>query len=133
MVRLDLTEQPISEAKPSRPGRSLFKRLLKPGISAVLLILLLTQIDVGSVVDALTSARWSGLWAALALFILGLFIRAYRWQVFLDAQPPSDASDALAIAICQAHMGRLVGLGVGRRRTRRARWLAAPRSTRFPT
>ena len=51
----------------------------------------------------------------------------------LDAEPPSDAADALAIAICQAHMGRLVGLGVGRRRARRSRWSAVPRSTRFPT
>jgi crossover junction endodeoxyribonuclease RuvC len=34
----------------------------------------------------------------------------------LPTPPPTDAADALAVAICQAHAGRLVGLGVGRRR-----------------
>ena len=39
----------------------------------------------------------------------------------LEATPPSDAADALAVAICRAHAGRLAGLGVrgGRRRSRR--------------
>ncbi len=40
----------------------------------------------------------------------------------LAAAPASDAADALAIAICQAHAGKLAGLGVrsgrGRRRSR---------------
>ncbi len=40
----------------------------------------------------------------------------------LAKAPPSDAADALAIAICQAHAGKLAGLGVrngrGRRRPR---------------
>ena len=40
----------------------------------------------------------------------------------LSKVPPSDAADALAIAICQAHAGKLAGLGVrnsrGRRRPR---------------
>ena len=42
-------------------------------------------------------------------------------QVGLAKAPPSDAADALAIAICQAHAGKLAGLGVrsgGRRRYR---------------
>jgi crossover junction endodeoxyribonuclease RuvC len=41
----------------------------------------------------------------------------------LSSAPPVDASDALATAICCAHMGRLASLGVttrGRRRARRA-------------
>jgi len=59
--------------------------LAKPLISAVLLVFLLTQIDLASVVDALVGVRWAGVWGALALFILGIFIRAYRWQVFLNA------------------------------------------------
>jgi len=37
----------------------------------------------------------------------------------LDAAPPSDAADALAIAICEAHMGPLAALGVTKRRRRR--------------
>jgi len=36
----------------------------------------------------------------------------------LESTPPSDAADALAVAICQAHSGRLAALGArgGRRR-----------------
>ncbi len=38
----------------------------------------------------------------------------------LDSSPPTDAADALAIAICHAHAGRLSGVGVrsGRRSLR---------------
>jgi crossover junction endodeoxyribonuclease RuvC len=40
--------------------------------------------------------------------------------LLLEKEPPTDAADALAIAICQAHAGRLASLGVrsGRRRRR---------------
>ena len=41
----------------------------------------------------------------------------------LEPAPPSDASDALAIAICRSRVGRLAGLGV-RRGRRRPRQLA---------
>lgn len=37
----------------------------------------------------------------------------------LAPPPPQDAADALAAAVARAQMGRLAGLGVGRRRTRR--------------
>ena len=37
----------------------------------------------------------------------------------LEKAPPSDAADALAIAICQAHSGKLAGLGVRTGRGRR--------------
>jgi crossover junction endodeoxyribonuclease RuvC len=39
----------------------------------------------------------------------------------LAKPPPSDAADALAIAICQAHAGKLAGLGVRSGRGRRPR------------
>jgi Holliday junction resolvasome RuvABC endonuclease subunit len=39
----------------------------------------------------------------------------------LPEPPATDAADALAVAICQAHAGRLTGLGVvGRRRSLRS-------------
>lgn len=37
----------------------------------------------------------------------------------LQSRPPQDAADALAAAIARVQMGRLAGLGVGKRRTRR--------------
>jgi crossover junction endodeoxyribonuclease RuvC len=49
----------------------------------------------------------------------------------LGKAPPSDAADALAIAICQAHAGKLAGLGVrhGRGRRPRARGRFAMRNS----
>ncbi len=51
----------------------------------------------------------------------------------LDDEPQSDAADALAVAICRAHMGRLAGLdlrGSGARRRRRPGSIAALRGAR---
>jgi len=50
----------------------------------------------------------------------------------LDRSPASDAADALAIALCQAHGGRLAGMGVrsGRRRLRDAANALLPREVR---
>jgi len=48
----------------------------------------------------------------------------------LADRPPTDAADALAVAICQAHAGRLAGLGVSRRRRSLRTSLAASRLVR---
>ncbi len=40
----------------------------------------------------------------------------------LDSPPPTDAADALAAAICQAHVGRLAGMSAPGRRRRAQRW-----------
>jgi crossover junction endodeoxyribonuclease RuvC len=42
----------------------------------------------------------------------------------LEDRPPTDAADALAVAICRASIGRLAGIGVRRRRQRRPASLA---------
>ena len=39
----------------------------------------------------------------------------------LDRRPPTDAADALAVAICRAHAGRLAAVGVMPRRRRMSR------------
>lgn len=65
--------------------RNLAKRWLKFVVSAVLLLFLLTQIDLRAVLAALSNVKWAGLLVAFALFIAGVFIRSYRWQILLDA------------------------------------------------
>lgn len=65
--------------------RNLVRRWLKFAVSAVLLAFLLTQLDLRQVLAALSDVRWAGVVVALALFIAGVFIRSYRWQVLLDA------------------------------------------------
>ena len=47
--------------------------------------------------------------------------RMVRTLLSLESKPAADAADALAAAICHAHMGRLAGLGVTPRRRPRAR------------
>ena len=60
------------------------KRWLKFIVSAVLLAVLLTQIDLRAVLQSLSDVKWIGVWVALALFIVGVFIRSYRWYILLD-------------------------------------------------
>lgn len=67
--------------RPTR--RPLPTGLLKALVSGILLVILLTQVDGRAVIAALADVRWSGVTAALALFIAGIFIRAYRWQLLL--------------------------------------------------
>lgn len=74
------TKDPGAGERFRAPGKALLKILVSGG----LLVFLLTQIDIGAVAKVLSQARWIGVWAALALFIAGIFIRAYRWQVLLD-------------------------------------------------
>jgi crossover junction endodeoxyribonuclease RuvC len=51
----------------------------------------------------------------------------------LEVSPPLDASDALAMAMCRAQMGRLAGLGVKPRRSSRSRRLrTAPAGAERP-
>lgn len=66
------------------PVRILFRRWLKFIVSAVLLVFLLAQIDARAVLGALSDVKWAGVWVALMLFIAGVFIRAFRWQILLQ-------------------------------------------------
>jgi crossover junction endodeoxyribonuclease RuvC len=55
-----------------------------------------------------------------------------RSLLFLSVTPAADASDALATAICHAHMGRLASLGVTSRSRRRAGRAPEISLRRFP-
>ncbi len=64
-----------------RPG----KGFLKLVVSGALLVVLVTQIDIAGTLAVVAQARWVGCFAALGLFILGVFVRAYRWRVLVRA------------------------------------------------
>jgi hypothetical protein len=92
------TETPSPGAGPPPPRRKLATGWLKALVSGVLLAILLAQIDVRAVAGALTNVKWIGAAAALALYIAGIFIRAYRWQILLrglDVRVPLRALSAL--------------------------------------
>lgn len=87
MIRVTGHKMPETTQVPGTfkvPGTYL-RRLLKPLVSTALLAFLLTQIELDRLGQALAGARWLGVGLALTLFVLGILIRAYRWQVFLNA------------------------------------------------
>ena len=57
--------------------------LLKVGVSILLIVFLLKQIGLEQTVDTLAGANLYYLCGALVLFLLGIGLRAYRWQVLL--------------------------------------------------
>ncbi len=63
------------------PGKGFLKLL----ISGTLLVVLISQIDIAGTLAVVAEARWVGCWTALGLFILGIFVRAYRWKVLVKA------------------------------------------------
>ncbi len=64
---------------------SLSTGLLKTALSLGLLVFLLTRVDLRATAEAFTGARWGYLVAALALYLAGVPLRAYRWQGLLLA------------------------------------------------
>jgi len=85
--------QPIAQPELPNPDRVASKLLnkqlfnvLKVAISAALLIYLLVfQVDREQMWDIVRQARWSYLAVAAALMIVGTALRAVRWQVLLQA------------------------------------------------
>lgn len=82
----DLLEPGLGSA-PAEPGRRAggLTSLLKASLSLALLAFLLTRVDVRATVDAFRGAEVRYLLAALALYLAGVPLRAYRWQGLLSA------------------------------------------------
>jgi uncharacterized membrane protein YbhN (UPF0104 family) len=59
--------------------------LLKIGLSLGLLALLFTQIGIGDAIGAIREMDLGAFFVAFLLFLLGVLIRAYRWQGLLEA------------------------------------------------
>jgi uncharacterized protein (TIRG00374 family) len=54
-------------------------------VSGALLVVLVIQIDIAGTLAVVVQARGGGCFAAFGLFILGVFVRAYRWNVLVRA------------------------------------------------
>lgn len=59
--------------------------LLKAGLSLGLLLLLLATVDVRATIETLREAELRYVLAALSLYLIGIPLRAYRWQGLLSA------------------------------------------------
>jgi uncharacterized protein (TIRG00374 family) len=73
--------------KTSPQGKTLLPRqtrtLLKIGISAALLTLLLTHVEIMQLRNSLAAYRWATLIGALFLLVLGTMLAALRWWILL--------------------------------------------------
>ena len=66
-------------------GRERLLDLLKVSLSLALLALLLKQVGWQQTLETLRGAKFPYLAAAFVLYLVGIVVRAYRWQVLLNA------------------------------------------------
>lgn len=57
--------------------------LLKIGVTVLGLVLVLRNLDGAAVLEAIGAVNWAWMVAGVALMVLSIFIRAYRWHVVL--------------------------------------------------
>ncbi len=58
--------------------------LLKVSVTLIGLVLVLTQVPIGEIVDEIRHARIAGLLLAVVFIVIGLVIRAVRWSILLQ-------------------------------------------------
>ena len=80
-------------------GRSGLRALLGLLVSALFLVLLLRQVDLGEVWDALRGVEWPWLVAAAVPFALGLWLRALRWRLVLRSSVELTQGEATSLVV----------------------------------
>lgn len=84
--------------------RSLTRSLLGIALSAGLLLLLVREVDLQSVREALAGVRWSLIAVVVALYFVGAWLRAVRWRL-LFREPEALAVGPLTAATLVGYMG----------------------------
>jgi uncharacterized protein (TIRG00374 family) len=67
------------ELSKGNTARDRLLNLLKVGVSLALVAVLLTQVDLGQALQYLAGMQWLPFLAAVALYLGGVLVRAYRW------------------------------------------------------
>ena len=80
-------------------GRSGLRALLGLLVSALFLVLLLRQVDLGEVWDALRGVEWPWLLLATVPFALGLSVRALRWRLVLRSSVELTQGEAMSLVV----------------------------------
>ncbi len=94
--------------------RNRLLNLLKIGLSMALLALLFTRIGVGEAMGAIREIDLRAFAMAFLLFLLGILIRAYRWQVLLEAvQLHTPLSRLVALYFVGSFFNTFLPTGVG--------------------
>ncbi len=95
-------------------ARRLATGLIRVVVSLGLLAFLLAQVDLGEIAGALARADWRFLGAALALYLAGVVLRAYRWQGLMRALGyPATLSRLTVLYFVGAFFSNLLPTGVG--------------------
>ncbi|MBT5773764.1 MAG: flippase-like domain-containing protein [Dehalococcoidia bacterium] len=94
-------------------GRSGLRALLGLLVSALFLVLLLRQVDLGEVWDALREVEWPWVAAAAVPFALGLWLRALRWRLVLRAWVPVTQSEATSLMLIGLAANNLLPVRAG--------------------
>ncbi len=79
------TEPTQMKKRASNTSSKLSTNLLKAGLSFALLAFLLTRVGLSTTIETLRGVETPYFLAALALFLVGVPLRAYRWQGLLSA------------------------------------------------
>jgi len=93
--------------------RSGLRALLGLLVSALFIVLLLRQVDLGEVWDALREVKWPWLLAAAVPFALGLWLRALRWRLVLRASVPVTQSEATSLMLIGLAANNLLPVRAG--------------------
>jgi uncharacterized protein (TIRG00374 family) len=80
-------------------GRSGLRALLGLLVSALFLVLLLRQVDLGEVWNSLRGVEWPWLVAAAVPFALGLWLRALRWRLVLRSSVELRQGEATSLVV----------------------------------
>lgn len=95
-------------------NRKQWMNVLKVVVSIVLLAIIFSTIDVGSLVATLQNAHPAWLAAALVMMIIGVVVRAIRWQILLNAiNVPVPLGELTAIYFIGFLFNNLLPSGLG--------------------
>ena len=77
--------EPVVGGEEKRPRSSALSSVLRVALSLLLLVLLFSRFDLSRIVETLLSANKGYVGAALGLYLIGVVICSFRWQVLLGA------------------------------------------------
>jgi uncharacterized protein (TIRG00374 family) len=93
--------------------RSVLRALLGLLVSMLFLGLLLRQVELGEVWDALRGVEWPWLVLAAVPFALGLWLRALRWRLVLRASVPVTQSEVTSLMLIGLAVNNLLPVRAG--------------------
>ena len=67
-------------------NKKLLKYLIKISVSIVLFYIIIKDVDFGTILNSIHSAKWEVLVIAFGLHFVGFYLSALRWRLLLTTQ-----------------------------------------------